>query len=575
MSSVLETFMILFQTDAQEASEQVGDLDESLDNVEETSNRSTRAADAAGQALVNMGQSALKAVVGMLAIKKVVEAFKNKALELDRINKFSQMVGESAVEVGVWEEAIKRSGGTGEEFRSTLAGLNEKLVDASMKGFNEVVPFFNQLGISIIDANGKAKTSLQIFPELASSFERMSKQQSQAFGKKLGLDSATILLLQSGRKEVEKLLERQREYGTVSEEATALSGKFNDHMADLKQVAGFAGQGLMLAFLPAVNAVVSALVEAGDAINDGVVIAVDFLKRTFSDFSQWIKQNQGLIFGFFTGVAAVIMWKTLPAIGALAASFVSLGVTVASTATFSMSMFIPYLVAITSMMWGLAASVWATIAPFIGIGAAVIAVGAFFALLGDDLWAFANDQDSIIGEIVKSWDEVVAYFSGLVDSISNFFGKIHDSISSAFGTENVELFGKILMAVITAPFDAIKKLKGGLESIWAYFGGDDEKDINANIKKSIEEVRAVDVGDISPAQESLRLASRSPIASMTSQSIATSQINKSNRSVTVQTGDIKIETQATDADGIASTVSDSMSKQLRTAVENFDDGMMA
>ena len=50
--------------------------------------------------------------------------------------------------------------------------------------------------------------------------------------------------------------------------------------------------------------------------------------------------------------------------------------------------------------------------------------------------------------------------------------------------------------------------------------------------------------------------------------------NKSlSRSTSVQTGDIIVQTQATDAQGIAAGVGGSLKEEMRTTVENFDDGI--
>lgn len=49
-----------------------------------------------------------------------------------------------------------------------------------------------------------------VLPELAESFEKLSKQESAALGQKLGLDQGTIMLLRRGRREVEDQIRIRR-----------------------------------------------------------------------------------------------------------------------------------------------------------------------------------------------------------------------------------------------------------------------------------------------------------------------------------------------------------------------------
>jgi hypothetical protein len=74
-------------------------------------------------------------------------------------------------------------------------------------------------------------------------------------------------------------------------------------------------------------------------------------------------------------------------------------------------------------------------------------------------------------------------------------------------------------------------------------------------------------------KSAINTASNSPIAAQTSGSIANS-FKSSARNTSVQTGDIIVQTQATDAEGIAREVGGSLNSQMRAAVDNFDDGVL-
>ena len=51
-----------------------------------------------------------------------------------------------------------------------------------------------------------AGVALKTLPQLADAFKRLGNFRSQYYGKLFGLDEATILLLQQGRREVEAII---------------------------------------------------------------------------------------------------------------------------------------------------------------------------------------------------------------------------------------------------------------------------------------------------------------------------------------------------------------------------------
>jgi hypothetical protein len=77
--------------------------------------------------------------------------------------------------------------------------------------------------------------ALKILPQLADSFQRLGKFRSLQFGKMLGLDESTILLLQRGRREVDEVLKRQKELGVVTKNQIEVSRKFNYELGNTGQ----------------------------------------------------------------------------------------------------------------------------------------------------------------------------------------------------------------------------------------------------------------------------------------------------------------------------------------------------
>lgn len=485
MASVLETFLILFEADADKAKKDIDGLDKTLGKTEKTADKSVKSVDNAADSFVAMGKSALTAAAGVFAFGSMIAGVTAKAAQLDELGKFSQLIGENIGDVDAWSEAVIRSGGSADSFRQSIKSLNEKVVDASVKGMNEVVPFFNQLGISIVSATGKARSSLDLMPELASAFERLSKQESAGLGQKLGLDQGTILLLQSGRREVDALIKRQKALGIATKESFEISAKFNDQMADLKQVLGFASQSMLVNVLPAITKIVGA----------------------FTDVSVWIRDNKVLVDGFFIGLGVAVLKFALP------------------------------------QMVALTAAIWAAISPFLLLGGAILALSSAFALAFEDVEAFRKGNDSLLGEMIKKWPKVGA----AVDTVIDRFQMLKDLLKD---------IGEIISDLIFDPAETFENIGGFIkESIGNIFGSESDQDIK--IRRLLETTTTFKGAAISPA------------------GVRNSATGASNRNTSVQTGDIIINTQATDADGIAANAAGALSQQLNTAVDNFDDGLVA
>lgn len=466
MASVLETFFILFESDASDAKKGVDDLDKSLGETSKAAKKSISSTDKATEAFVGMGKNALQAAAGVFALGSMIAGISAKAAQLDELGKFSELIGENIGDVDAWSQAAVRAGGSADSFRQSIKSLNEKVVDASVRGMNEVVPFFNQLGISIVDAGGKARSSLEILPELASAFERLSRQEALGLGQKLGLDQGTILLLQSGRREVDDLVKKQRDLGVATKEAAELSADFNDEMSDLRQSLSFASQSMLVSVLPAINSMLDAMV----------------------DVVSWMNKNKELVQGFFIAIGVAVARFALPP------------------------------------MIALAAAVIAAVAPFAALSAAVVSVGAAFALAFEDVMKFRQGQDSLLGEMLKKWP----LLSKIFDELQKGANKLWETLQS-------------IMGFFTTSFSSI-------------FGDD---------------------GLVINAQQAVGVASASPLPLLSTRSIRDGARFQPSRSTSVQTGDIIINTQATDANGIAQEAARSISEQLNTAVDNFDDGLLS
>ena len=366
--SLLSLFAIEFETNAKEAAADTDKLTDSLENTESAAEGATGATDSNTKAYndnsIAIG-SLTKSMVGIIASFVAFDAIATKVFEnaasIDTIGKLSQTIGLNIIEMDAWGVAAERNGGSAEAFRGTVESLQNSLQDISITGGGEIINTLAMIGVQATKADGQIKSAFEILPEIADAFSRLSTEQSFAFGRRLGLDQGTILTLQQSRHEVDNLIERQKLLGGVTEDGYEAAAKFNDQWGDT-------GRVFNSLWLDANNSILPLLTK---------------ILKGMESIGLWVRDNQTLVTGFFIGVAGAITAVYLPAI------------TAAATAT---------LVAI---------------APFLLIGAAIVAVGAYVALLYEDILAWVNGSKSAIGEVVGSFEDLKNKITGAIDSVIN------------------------------------------------------------------------------------------------------------------------------------------------------------
>ncbi len=183
--SILETFYILFKSDtsdikkgSDEALKTTKKLNESLKETDETSEK-------LGVKFFSIVESIAGLLTGFASLHAVISGFKNTVdYDID-LGKTSRALGVNVEQLDAWDYAVRQAGGTAEGFQNSLKNLAEHF-------------------------NTNPSVALKFLPQLADVFSKISRFSAFKLGKSLGLDEATILLLQQGRREVEAVLKQQR-----------------------------------------------------------------------------------------------------------------------------------------------------------------------------------------------------------------------------------------------------------------------------------------------------------------------------------------------------------------------------
>lgn len=249
-------------------------------------------------------------VVAAMFVKSGISQFVSQAQELSNL---SRAVRENAEDLQAWGEAVKREGGTAEGFNSTVKKLSDDLMSIPLTGGNSpLLGGLVRLGVQFRNLDGSVRKPLAVLKDLSARFQGMSAAQSLAIGKKLGLDEATIRLLQKGRKGLDELLVKYKELGVMSNEDIKTGERLKKMFQDYQQVITALGLRFIRFFLPAAEKVSQWLTTA----------------------AKWVQQHSRAVEAAIIAVAGAITLYLAPALLKLAFNPVLLGLTAIGAALF-------------------------------------------------------------------------------------------------------------------------------------------------------------------------------------------------------------------------------------------------
>lgn len=406
--SLLDKFTILFDTDSSEASESVDDLNKKLGDTKDKANEAVDgmddASDSANEMSFNFAEAAKSAtalIATFVAFDAIKDTITQTALMTDELGKLTSTMGFNIKQMDAWGAAAERNGGSASSFQASVVGLQDQLSDIQFGGGQQIIQDLAMMGVSAFNSNGQLKDTFSLLESVAGVFEGMSARQSASFGRRLGLDQGTILLLQQGRVGVQQLVEQQERLGSATEESYLAAADFNDAQDNLNRSLTSIWQTINTAILP---------------------IFTSFLNGV-TDIVNWMRDNKDFTIGFFIAIGTAITAVALPAITSLVGAIAGIA------------------------------------APFAIPVAAVAALAAGFALLFEDVKAYIEGNDSLIGDLAKKYEWFGFIVEGLVEGFKNLWEDLKD------------LFDWSLL-LVSNPSEAINvmtsKMKQELSDLWGW-----------------------------------------------------------------------------------------------------------
>ncbi|HEK0647694.1 TPA: hypothetical protein SMP57_000107 [Proteus mirabilis] len=494
----------------------------------------------AGSSVAGFAKKALGAVGIVMSIGTIFAESVSRSQEIETLDKLGKQIGVATADVDAFSGAIAELGGSRESAQADLSAM--------AKSF------------------GNTKDSMEKVLQTADKVQGMSFDKAKKTLEGMGVsDEKTIELMMKGRKELERTMGIQKEYSGISKESIESSIKFNSAMGKFKQSSGMLKNSFLEMVIPA------------------LAKGLDWLTK----FISFCKENKNLLIGFFSAVGlAVALYYVPPMLAAASATL---------------------------------AATW----PIIAIIAIIALLAMAFAIVYDDIMNFIDGNDSMIGRILDKYPQLKVVILALWETFKKLFeylkaivGVVADivvagwdlmasglkayvkyllsciSVIAGWGKSFAGVFNTVSDAVVSAfewMWEQVEKIigwvntglnavKNGWKSAKEFFGfGDDEEiTVNQNVERNVNDNGEIEYAmpqeesqtenqppvrhSIAQANAQLDAIANNAMNPITSQAIS-NQSNVKNES-NVSIGEIKVETQATDAQGMASGVKDALQDQL-------------
>lgn len=515
--------------------EQVQDAQKSLDKLGDTAKQATAAAaggmDAAADKARELGTNARQAgaavqqagergaqgfdgllgvlgkvalaLGGLAAIKGTISDYVQSVAEIE---KTSDMLGMSMEAWQGWAYAAQQAGLEAEDVRDRLMDLGDWMLDLNVNDSGPLKDFAEKTKTSFKDAKGATVSMEEGLLRLADAAQKMDRQTATSWLQQIGFDEKSTPLILKGRKAIE-------EYIRTGKEQALYSKRDAENARRMRQ----AWQGVVTAYKAVSGAVLRALGPAFDVLADKL-----------TSLAAWVRENETSLVIVLGAVASVIT------------------------------------VALTPALWGMATAAAAALWPFAPLILAALALGVAL----DDLWAFASGGNSVLENLLRRFgmtDESIERLRGSVRAAIGFFRDLWTAITGD-GADSAAAFARIqeqIASVARAVSNFIRSIGTWIDGLLPQW----VKDLLAGDSKAPAKSGG-NAAPAAPAYDGLAAAASGGFGGpFGAGDMARPQSGPvtNNRNVTTSIGQITVQTQATDADGIAGSIGDAMRNQTAQA----------
>ena len=317
----------------------------------------------------------------------------------------TSLMGKKEEKISAMGGALKRFGGDTDSVINSLNSLNSSLQEAKFGG-GALIEVAKKYGIAFNTSNGKLMSAEQLLQSLAGQLQRYDRQTRIAIASQLGLDDSIQRAFADGGKELERLINKQKQFGVITAKDVKISDNFNNAILDLKD---------------SFNGVIK-------VFSRFVLPMLTKLLKLIVSFIEFMKKHKQFVVAFFSALV-IAMLPVLAILGKMA---------IASAVAF---------------------------APIF----AVVGVITAIALVVEDIYYYFMGWDSVTGDLVKKFPllgKALEAIRPIFQMIRQAFSDIMDFLGNPSWDKFVNIFKNIGNAIITMIEKPIARIKEIMSAIF-------------------------------------------------------------------------------------------------------------
>lgn len=386
MANTIDSFLVAlgFEVDPAGAKEFQKHLDVVTDSVKAVTAAATLAAGAVGLFVSSIANS------------------------IDELGDFADIEQQSIEAVSELGYVAQLTGSSLDDVKDSITGVNKVLGEAAL-GIGRGAKTFEKLGLDARNADGSVKNFDQLLDEVSDKIQGLSRQEAIAMTEKLGINKNLITMLMAGRDAMQELREEARALGVVTEAQAETAGRFMDSFDRTLFMIKAISRSIAVELMPA-------LTQMMDGFRKWYLANREVISTSINKFLEVVIVLLGAFFDWairiVTALVQVVRWLGSTNAGlAVTAALLALIAKEAAYRTFALlasglklalSLLTPFNLAF--------------LATSIIIGGVVIAV----ALLIDELVNFREGNDTILGDLIKDYPQLLDIINGVTEAAMDF-----------------------------------------------------------------------------------------------------------------------------------------------------------
>ena len=291
--------------------------------------------------------------------------------------------------------------------KSSMIELTKRMGEFENTGTGRAAESIKLLGLNFRDASGKMKTADMVMLDLQDKMRGLSNAEKISFMNKLGIDRSLLQMMNLTGEQIDKLRERARKFGTVTQDQGNNVADYNDALTTLRYGLSAVQKTVAVGFAPAMTRLVESFTDLLAANKDWIVNGLIRLGKVTAGVIDMLRR----------------MWPAITAIG------VAFGISKIAAFGFIKALGIIFspVVLITAAIAAVILIVDDLIVAFRG-GQSVIK--DFFDSFGIDIVGILRP---VVNAISTAFDDMILIFSPLIDSIKSLFSAVISAFTGDWG----------------------------------------------------------------------------------------------------------------------------------------------